>query len=227
MKTLRNNFVTCYTKKSKITLAGIFLFLILSSAVIAQTGFAFGPKVGFNFNSFRNSGAGKTASKTNWQNGFFFNIQLPMISIQPEVFQNEKRAIQTKNSVSNHIDILFFDFPVLTKLTLSIQNTYFPHLLIGPNMACNIHSKIYSTDPQTGEVINSNSGNIRRVNIGGIVGAGIDIKNDWSFFTLDVRYAIGFNNIVTNNSNLNIKNTGWSVALGVGEQFGRRRHHAN
>jgi hypothetical protein len=211
----------CIIRKIKIAFTGIFISTIPLSSVIAQTGAAFGPKTGLNFNSFQGFSAGKFESKINWQKGLFYNLQFPIISIQPELLFNEKRAVQTKNSVRNSIDIIYFEFPLLTKLKLSIHHTYFPHLLIGPNIAYNIHSKINRTDNQTGESINSNAGSIRRVNIGGIIGAGIDMQNDWSFFTLDVRYGFGFNNIVTNNSNLNIKNTGWSIALGVGEQFGK------
>jgi len=209
-------------KNITITLAGLIVSIILSSSSIAQMDIAFGPKVGLAVNSFRGAGAGKVEAETNWVHGLFFNLEpVTFITIQPEMILNHKRDVQTMNDIRNKIDIVYLEFPALAKFKISINNIYFPHLLIGSNIACNIHSNISSTDTQTGKV-NENSPNIKRLDIGGIVGVGIDIKKEWAFFTLDVRYGLGFNNIGKNSNNLNIKNTGWSIAFGVGERFSNK-----
>lgn len=192
---------------------GLCASIILSFSSVAQMNFALGPKVGLELNSFR--GTGQIDAKASWVKGLFINLQPgTFITFQPELVLIHKQAIQTKNDIRNNIDIVCFEFPALAKFKISINNIYFPHLLIGSNIAYNIHSNISATDTQTGKVINTNSGNIRKVDIGCIAGAGIDVQNEWSFFTFDVRYGFGFNNIGEN-----LNNAGWSVSLGVGELF--------
>jgi len=201
----------------------IIVSCMMVSSLQAQMGLSIGPKFGYSFTSLHGTDAGNFKSKSSWVGGLFLNFQLaPSLAIQPELLLTEKGAIQTRNNVRNDIKINYFEVPVLLKLRMPVDNMLLPHILIGPNFAFKTNSSFHSTDTSTGENVSINAGDIRKSDVGGIIGAGIDFQASWLFLTVDGRYGLGFSDIGKSgdNYNLSIKNKGWTFAAGIGLRLG-------
>lgn len=223
MKTAKLKFTGKPTGRNKmIALAVTFAILIFSFSFNAKTEISLGPKLGVAFTSFSGSNIGDIKSKTNWVAGLFLNVQLTSsIVLQPELLFSKKGAIQTQNGSSNNISINYFEVPILAKYRIPIVGVFYPNFFMGPDFAFKTKSSFSSTNTLTGESVQVNSGDIKKSDIGGIFGAGIDIKALGLMFTLDGRYNIGFSNLVSSGNayNLDIRNKGWTISAGVGIRF--------
>jgi hypothetical protein len=221
---MKNNFEKL-GKAKRTLLKTITVLCLLSLPLLskAQAGFAVGPKVGAAVTSFGGADADNIKSRASWLGGVFWDLQLmPSFTLQPELLITQKGAQQTKNGVRNDIRINYFEIPVLAKFRIPVQNVFFPHFLLGPSFDFNINSKISSVDTQTGTSISVGAGDLRKADIGGILGAGVDIQAKNIFFTVDGRYNFGFNSITKsgNTLNLDLKNRGWTFSVGIGLRFG-------
>jgi hypothetical protein len=207
-------------KIMKIAIIGAFFSTMVLSSCLAQFGAAFGVKGGLTVSSFNNA-SGSVSANTTGMGGLFVNLQLaPVFTIQPELVLTKKGAIQTNNNIKNDIRITYFEVPILVKIRMPFDNVFFPHIFAGPNFAYNVNSKLVVTDNNTGLYLPTNSDDIRKSDVGGILGAGIDIQSKSIFFTIDGRYGFGFNKLGSNSVYLDVKNRAWTFTVGLGIRIG-------
>jgi hypothetical protein len=208
-----------------VAMAAIVLLLLFSHpAARAQFGFSLGPKGGVALTTFRGTDANNINGRTTGLYGIFANIQLgKVIALQPEFLVTKRGADVTSNNTRNNIRLNYFEVPVLLKIRFPLANeVIFPHILLGPNFMYRTNLNLSSTDTQSGTVLSANKADIRRSDVGALVGAGIDIqtRGNGVFFTLDGRYGWGFVNVNTNSNMITLKNAGWMFAAGIGFRVG-------
>lgn len=222
----------------KITFTNLLFGTMLLSALLlgytesnAQFGFSLGPKGGVAITSLKGTDANNVDARTSWFYGAFANIQLgKVVALQPEILITERGAEVTSNNSRSNISINYFEVPVLTKIRFPLANeVIFPHILVGPNFAFRTDFDITSTDTQSGGSIAVSSDDVRRSDIGGLVGAGVDIQTRGSgvFFTLDGRYGWSFQDLNDDDNMIALRHSGWTFSLGVGFRLGNASEDAD
>ena len=200
----------------KLTLAA----LCCLTSQISNAQIAIGPKAGATVTTLAGSDANNVTAKIGYLGGAFVNIQAASwFTIQPEVLVSQKGATYIHNDNRTELNLHYVEVPVLAKIRIPIDKVFYPHVLAGPNVAFNTDARYVSTNNQSGTVIQGDGDNIRKADIGAVVGAGLDIQSKRIFFTVDGRYGYAFNYLENNNNNtpqLRIRNAGWTFALGVG-----------
>jgi hypothetical protein len=219
---------TKYFAKTGFTIAVTLLIMLATDPVFGQLGFAAGPKGGLSVTSFKGDDLDEVESKTNWFGGVFINLQIaPAFALQPELLLTERGAEVTSGNVRTDVSIKYFEVPILAKVRIPLANdVILPHILVGPNFGFKTDFGMSSTDTQTGNAITTSTGEVKSSDIGGLVGAGIDIQTEGSgvFFTLDGRYGFGFSDINDNDNMLVVKNVGWTFAVGLGFRIGKNKN---
>jgi hypothetical protein len=201
------------------TLCLTLLFGVIFFNSSAQFGLAVGPKAGIGVTTLKGSSAENIEKRTSFLFGAFLNAQFtPGFALQPEILLTQRGADFTNNNTRTELIINYFDVPVLAKVRLPIADLIFPHILIGPDFAFRTKLDYTSMDTQSGAVITTNENDIRKSDVGGLVGAGLDVeaRNVGLFFTADARYGFGFNNLDRSDNSIRIRNAGWTFAVGVG-----------
>jgi hypothetical protein len=205
----------------------VVCLLITSANVYAQFGLAIGPKAGVSISTLRGADLNNIDSRASWLGGAFINAQItPVFTIQPEIIFTKRGAEFTSNDVRRNIKVNYFEVPVLAKFRLPIGDVVFPHIVVGPNFSFRTNVNYSSYDTNNGTVITTNDTDVKKSDVGAIVGAGLDIqtRNSGIFFTIDGRYGFGFNNINRGDDTIEIKNAGWYFSAGIGFLLRRSVH---
>ena len=201
----------------KIILA-LVLFLILATGTsYGQLNIKIGPKVGFNASQLHTN---LDSISSQFKSGFQFGIFVRLgkkVYLQPELYYTTEGGVFKSNSSSikqweQNIKLGSLDVPVLIGVSFINSELLNVRILAGPLASFIVNKKISETGV-TGPVQDAN---IKNVNWYIQAGAGVDI---WKF-TLDVRYQIGLNKMISDvdfNSktvNFNTSNNVWVVSLG-------------
>jgi hypothetical protein len=195
------------------------LFFIIASAAFGQFGLAIGPKAGVSISTFRGADFDNIDNRTSWLGGVFLNAQItPAITLQPEVLLTRRGAEFIRTNVRSTISVNYFEVPILLKVRLPIGQVVFPHVFVGPNFSFRTNVDYSSFDNDSGTTLTTNDADIRKTDVGAVVGGGFDIqtRENGLFFTIDGRYGFGFNSISRVSNSLEIKNAGWNFSAGVG-----------
>jgi hypothetical protein len=206
-----------FLQSTKFILTG--LLLALAATANAQFGLAIGPKAGVTISTFRGSDLDNIDNRISWLGGLFLNAQIsPMVTLQPEIILTRRGAEFMNNNVRRNLRVNYFEVPVLAKIRLPIGDVVFPHVMLGPNFSFRTNLDYSSYDTDAGTTITTNEADIRKSDVGAIVGAGIDIQTRGSgvFFTIDGRYGFGFNNINRVDDTIELRNAGWYFSAGIG-----------
>ena len=210
-------------------LGGILVFAQIDAK--AQFGFALGPKGGVSLTTFKGTTAANFESRSSGFYGLFTNFQVgKVLSIQPEFLLTERGAKLTSNSVRGDIKISYFDVPVLAKIRVPLANeVIFPHILLGPDFAFRTDFKATAQDTQSGSSFSIDEADVRKSDIGGLLGAGVDIQTRGSglFFTIDGRYGWSFQDLNDNDDMITLRNKGWMFSAGLGFRIGNSSDDAN
>lgn len=214
-----NSITSCNGRNALRVLAATIVLSIISSHSFAQVGLALGAKGGIGITTFKGTDAENIDSRTSWLGGAFLNAQIsPVFNLQPEILFSQKGADYSANGTRSQLVINYFEVPVLAKVRLPVGDVFFPHILFGPNFAFKTNVKYSSEETGGGTQVTTNDVDIRKSDIGALAGVGIDIEPRESglFFTIDGRYGFGFNSVDGSENAVEIRNAGWSFAVGVG-----------
>ena len=188
-------------KKSAIIIA---LLLLFKSSLIAGEFSSRGMKIGINSARFVGKdipGKGVSAMPGFAIGGFFSYKFNERFSIQPEIFFTTKG---TKINMIGDLELVnmfvYFEFPVLAKMTFYSERRVKPTIFTGPALALK-----YFALNNTGVLED-----IRSTDFGLILGAGIEF---WKL-SLDVRYNRGLMNFDKSEDDIDLKNSAVSFMVG-------------
>ena len=201
----------------KIILALVLLLTVTTGTSFGQLNIKIGPKVGFNASQLHTN---LDSISSQFKSGFQFGIFVRLgkkVYLQPELYYTTEGGVFKSNSSSikqweQNIKLGSLDVPVLIGVSFINSELLNVRILAGPLASFIVNKKISETGV-TGPIQDAN---IKNVNWYIQAGAGVDI---WKF-TLDVRYQIGLNKMISDvdfNSktvNFNTSNNVWVVSLG-------------
>jgi hypothetical protein len=200
----------------------ILIFAILFfSAGVTFGQFNFGLKVGYNASKLHTSlDSIKSSFNSGFHFGAFFRFGIgKKVYIQPEAYYTMQGGI-FQNNVSNTVNnwkqkvtVGTLDIPVLVGFKLINLKIINWRIMAGPMVSFVVNSKIKDVS-LVGPIENSD---ISKLNWYAQAGTGFDVL----FLTLDVRYQIGLNQMITSAQgttglpySLNATNNMWVVSLG-------------
>jgi hypothetical protein len=200
----------------KIILALVLILAISSGKEsFGQLNLKIGPKVGFNASQLHtNLDSVSSQFKSGFQLGIFVRLG-KKVYLQPELYYTTKGGVFESN-VSNwkqNIKIGSLDVPVLVGVSFINSELLNIRILAGPVASFVVNKSIEEENGITGPV---EKADIKTANWYIQAGAGIDL---WKF-TLDIRYQIGLNKIISDVTysnqtvNFNTSNNVWVVSLG-------------
>ena len=201
----------------KIILALVLLLTVTTGTSFGQLNIKIGPKVGFNASQLHTN---LDSISSQFKSGFQFGIFVRLgkkVYLQPELYYTTEGGVFKSNSSSikqweQNIKLGSLDVPVLIGVSFINSELLNVRILAGPLASFIVNKKISETGV-TGPVQDAN---IKNVNWYIQAGAGVDI---WKF-TLDVRYQIGLNKMISDvdfqnkTVNFNTSNNVWVVSLG-------------
>ena len=205
----------------------VLLFAILFfSAGVTFGQFSFGIKVGYNASKLH---TGFDSIKSSFNSGFHFGAFFRVgkkVYVQPEIYYTLQGGIfnnSLNNAVSNwkqKVTVGTLDIPVLVGFKLINLKVINWRIMAGPMASFVVNSTVKDLNTLTGPI---KKADITKANWYVQAGTGVDIL----FFTLDIRYQIGLNQMIksaqfVNSSgnttgkiyNLNATNNMWVVSLG-------------
>jgi hypothetical protein len=208
-------------EKYRQSLLFLSFILICSYTSFAQIEVSIGPKGGFTKTTLSGTDAESINDKTSWFVGTFVNIKVASIlSFQPEILFTERGADYISSNVRNSFSMQYIEVPLLTKLNFPIgSEVIFPHVLVGPNVAFRTNVNNTSRDTGTGVEVPRSTSDIKKVDIGGLAGIGVDFEPRGSsgiYFTVDGRYGFSFQGISNKTDIQQIKHSGWIFSVGIG-----------
>ena len=189
----------------------IILSLLLLSSAIVFGQFTVGPKVGYNASKFSTDLDTITSNfKSGFQIGVFVRIGKKFY-LQPELYYSTQGGVFESNTTDwqQKVSIGSLDLPLLVGFKLLNTKAVNLRILAGPLASFVVNKSVKDAGGVLGPIENAD---INSINWAVQLGAGLDVL----FFTLDVRYQIGLNNMIKEieNSTINSKNSVWVVSLG-------------
>ncbi len=177
--------------------------------------FSIGPKIGYNTSKLT---ADASDIKTDLKNNFNFGVFVRLgkkIYVQPEVnwltrggvFKNDQAA----QPIKEEIDIKTIEIPVLVGwriINLGVANI---RILAGPSASIVQNNEIKTFEGE-GYIAPIKDSDIKDMIWGFNIGGGVDVL----MFTIDVRYQMGLNEVITKveNFDFNSKSNVFAVSLG-------------
>lgn len=199
----------------------ILFFALMFSAGVTFGQFSFGLKVGYNASKLHTTlDSIKSSFNSGLHFGAFFRFGRK-VYVQPEayytlqggIFQNN--ATNTINNWKQRITVGTLDIPLLIGFKIIDMKVVNWRILAGPMVSFVVNSKISDLDN------NKLVGPVQKADISKLnwyvqAGTGVDVL----FLTLDLRYQIGLNQMITSSQgtgiqySLNATNNMWVVSLG-------------
>jgi hypothetical protein len=192
----------------------VLTMLVIVSFAFGQ--FTIGPKVGYHASELTtNIKDVESDFKDNFNFGIFLRTG-QKVYLQPEVNFLDRGGIFNfqdtgSNSLNQEIDIKTLEVPLLLGFQLIKVGIVNLRVMTGPSASFVLQKNVKSTG-QLGDGGNLTTDSIEDLVWGLNVGGGIDI----SVFTIDIRYQIGFNEVIkaTQDFDFNSKSNIFAVSLG-------------
>ncbi len=206
----------------KITL--VFAILVFSAG-LSFGQFTFGPKIGYNASQLHTS---MSSIKSSFNSGFHFGAFFRIgkkVYVQPELYYTSQSGLFQTDSVNpdnnwkQKVTLGTLDIPLLIGFKIINLKVVNWRIMAGPMASFVVNSKIKDFNSVIGPIT---SADIKKANWYVQVGTGVDVL----FLTLDVRYQIGLNQVISSATsvatgtkpaqtyNLNATNKMWIVSLG-------------
>lgn len=193
------------------------LFAPVTSAR-AQGG-QFGAIVGATFSTLR--GIDGLDSRTGLLGGLSFVTSGGAFAWQPEVLVVSKGAKGTNNTAEG-LKLNYIEVPVLARLTLSQGQGLRPHVYAGPYLGFQIDCSVKGTSADCNDVPGVST---KTVDVGGIVGGGLDFDLGPLVLTGGVRYGFGVSTVADfefGSVKESAKNGVWALYTGLSFRIGGR-----
>ena len=175
-----------------------------------------GVKAGPNIHNLSSNNEGSFDARVNATAGIFAALKLGNVFlIQPEFLVARGGADQTTSNGRTDVSLSYFQVPVLFKFRLPLGSTVFPNVFLGPS-ADFVTNARYSHRSNSPDIIRDPD--IRKIGMGGLIGAGIDFEIGRLFLSLDGRYGFGLTNI--SDDYLAVQGRYYTFTAGVGFRFG-------
>jgi len=201
----------------KFILALALILAFSTNVTFAQLNFKIGPKIGFNASKLHSS---LDSISSQFKSGFQFGIFVRVgkkVYLQPELYYTTQGGVFESNNKNNYylkqnVKLGSLDVPILVGVSFINNDLLNVRVLAGPVASFVVNKKI----EDSGVIDPIKNADIKNVNWYIQAGAGVDI---WKF-TLDIRYQIGLNKIISDVSlqnrtiNFNTSNNVWVVSLG-------------
>ena len=192
----------------KVVLAVFAAALLLTPALAsAQNGVGF--KAGINMATFKITPSEGTDNVGKLR-GFAFGIYVPSpakatAKFQTEILYSEKGA-KDKNS-GDKVKLTYIDVPILERIKLSGDAPVHAHVHVGPVLSYRL--KVDSTAPESGIETKADT---KAYDVGIAIGGDIDT----TFLEFDVRYTMGFVNVLKDApEGVKYKNSMLSFLVGI------------
>ncbi len=205
-------------KRIQYFILTLVVMIIFSNLIQAQKS-AFGVKAGFVNSGFWGENTEIVNRKNGLSAGLFFSFSpgLGIFTLQPEFLFAQKGASNTIPilNIKEEIRLNYLEVPLLFKLAIPIDQTFFPHVFAGPYSAFKISESYNAVQLDTG-LGSSYSREVNGLDYGAIFGAGLDVKGERFVFSLDGRFGLGANELEKANEPDDIKNGTFSFNVGFG-----------
>lgn len=194
-----------------------FIFMLFMASGFAFGQFSIGPKIGYNTSKLTTDVDSITSDLTN---NFHFGAFVRLgskIYLQPEInwlttgSVFKKSTLNSLSPIEQKVTMKSIEIPVIVGwriINLGVGNI---RVLAGPSASIVTDKQITTTDGAslTNPIKESD---IEDLLWGFNIGAGVDVL----MFTLDIRYQMGLNDVISsvNNFDFNSKNNMFAVALG-------------
>jgi hypothetical protein len=195
--------------------------VLLSSAAFGQLT-AYGPKLGLNLAKLSGDDVEKSKIKTGVAIGGFATFGFGEIfALQPELYYSMKGDKEDgfvgEIPATRTIKLSYLEVPVLAKVNLPTQSKVKPALFAGPSLGIKLGSKVKIE--AGGQSQEATLEDIKSIDLGLVVGIGIDFKMTNGTICLDGRYTMGLSSIDDSPDNLSYKNN--VIGFLAGYSFGK------
>jgi hypothetical protein len=171
-----------------------------------------GVKGGLNVANFTGDDVFHNSSNTGGIAGVFGRYPLGETwSLQPEVLFSMRGAEFSVDDIETEQQTNYIEIPLLARFGWGRDSMFQPSLFAGPSVAFLLKNKIVD-----GAEIDLKDGS-RDVDVGAVLGAGLDHPMGSGDLLLDVRYEYGF---ISWSPDLNVKNSVLSFMIGYGYRTG-------
>jgi len=182
----------------------IVLALLLAISAFAQ-GISFGVKGGVNYTSLSGDDVPDGLS---WKLGFGGGVVaalnvMDMFVIQPEVLYTMKGGEDPDLEYS--FDLTYVEVPVLLKYSVPMEGMISPNFFVGPSLGILMSAELDEVDVKD---------DLKTMDFGVVVGAGVDFDMGTGKVTLDGRYTLGLMSIDDSEAEQDWKNGAISVMIG-------------
>jgi len=190
------------------------LMLISATVIYAQGVFSIGPKVGYNSYQLTDNFTTINADiKNSFQVGAFIRVG-SKVYFQPEANYQVSESTLSQNVgelvQSQDVTLKSLKVPALLGCKLINTKAFNLRLLAGPAVTFILNKELSpSTMDELWPIHSADDLKNRTWSVQ--TGAGFDVF----FFTIDVRYEIGMDNIYNGSSDLQLKSNNFNVSLGV------------
>ena len=171
-------------------------------------------------NSFRGSASEQASSIRGFRAGVLLNFApIESFSIEPQFLLSKKGASISypENGSTQLIEVNYAEVPILFNLRIPLGGALYPTVFAGPYGAYLINSSsdfTYDNSPEDNEA--SEEVNFKKFDSGFIVGAGVDLQLERFFISLNGQYGFGAARIDNSELALDLKNSSYSINLGLG-----------
>jgi hypothetical protein len=197
----------------------LLFFVLLFSAGVTFGQFSFGLKVGYNASKLHTTlDSIKSSFNSGLHFGAFFRFGKKFY-VQPEAYYTlqggifENNVANTASNWKQRITVGTLDIPLLVGFKIIDLKIVNWRILAGPMVSFVVNSKIGEMTSVTGPIEKSD---ISKLNWYVQAGTGVDVL----FLTLDIRYQIGLNQMISSAQgtgiqySFNATNNMWVVSLG-------------
>lgn len=210
----------------KKTATVVLILMALTTSFVRSQSLSKGVKAGVNISTFGGADApSDLKSLTAFSAGVFFNLSLPgPISIQPEVLYSQKGAKSTSSSYTSSINLTYIEIPILLKFNIPLAPAapVKPNVFAGPaaGFLITAKAKIDPAPPAPFPAETDIKDEFTNMDLGVVMGVGLDIDLVAVQLTIDARYFLGLNTLdknedPTTHTKEDVKNRTASVNIGI------------